>query len=623
MYRVVIINGIDKITVNEPTANKDAPRIMSGVYHPVLSQPDSFEFVLPIMNPGWGNIKGLNTKVKVINIEDNSILFTGRVLPYKDEQTDNGIFDGDYTCEGSLAYLNDTLTRRWNYTNQTPEQILTDLLSKHNEKMDTSRQIQLGIVEITTAITIDTNFETTLNAILTKLRNILGGDIRVQERNEILYLDYLKAQGTDNGVKIELDQNQSSISRQYDPSDVITRLIGHGYGEGINQLDITSENNGSEYVENSDAINEYGIIEGLYTNSEIQNAFTLLQATKTALEQNKQPAVVIDTSMVDRSVLAEYNFERFELGDTLNLLNNVLKLDVSARVTEIQFDILTPWDKDIVISTRSITLTEQIIDLKQRTTSIENAPQGNTCLFALTKAENADATHPITFDLDVPPEAININKVYINLHGRKYRAYERGATSEDIIATSGASSKTTSDDGGSNTPTSSSGGNHRHMMFDVSPTQIEDKDTLTGTFIASSDGNADNTAVALMANLAVDDFSNNKPLYTNTSSGNHSHTVEIPKHNHGMEHTHKITIPKQELSIEYGIYEGEYPKNVKVSVNGTDAGVKYGDGTTGIDEYNIDITSRINAGNNKIEITTDQNGRIEAIVYAQIFIQSK
>ncbi|AGK95417.1 phage tail protein [Clostridium pasteurianum] len=655
MYRVIIINGEETTIVNEPIANQEAPKVTTGDYHNILSQPDSFDFAIPIMNPGWGKIKCLKTKVKIIDTRDNSTLFVGRVVPYKDGEDTSGIFDGQATCEGALGYLNDSLTRRWHLANKTPEEILQFLLDQHNSTMGSgnSRKIQLGTVEPTLAITVDTNFESTLNTIITKLVNILGGDIRVQERDGILYLDYLNSIGQDRNVTVMMNENMDSITRENDPSDLANRLICHGYGEGINQLDISSVNNGVIYVEDEDSIAEYGVIEGHYTNSEIQNAYTLMQAGKTALKDSKQPKVTLDTSMTDRSVLEEYNFEKYNLGDTLHIMNSILDIDVYARVTEEKFSILAPQDKDIVISTRPLGFIDQIIDLKQRTASIENAPQGNTCLISLNKAENADATHPITFDLDIPDEAININKVYINLHGRPYRAYEKGATAQQVVSTSGPSSKSTSDSGGQSTQTSTSGGastqtssngggatvtssgggGHTHLIGmntggDTKPSTYRD-------FLCSASQGQDTTwfklAVSndyLGANLytySTTDHTHDVSVPSHSHSVSipgHTHNVSIPSHSHGMDHTHEITIPEQDITIKYGIYEDTYPKNVKISVNGNDVGVNYS-GDAAIDEYNIDITAHVNKGNNKVEITTDQNGRVEATVYAQIFIQSK
>lgn len=77
MYRVIIINNGEEAIVNEPTANQDAPHITDGDYHSILSQPDSFDFTIPIMNPGWEKIKGLKTKIKVIDTRDKSTLFVG------------------------------------------------------------------------------------------------------------------------------------------------------------------------------------------------------------------------------------------------------------------------------------------------------------------------------------------------------------------------------------------------------------------------------------------------------------------------------------------------------------------------------------------------------------------
>jgi hypothetical protein len=94
---------------------------------------------------------------------------------------------------------------------------------------------------------------------------------------------------------------------------------------------------------------------------------------------------------------------------------------------------------------------------------------------------------------------------------------------------------------------------------------------------------------------------------------NHQHDID---HTHGMDHTH-------DNSLVYGIYEGTYPNNVNIIINGQSFGVSYGDGSNPIDYMNLNITPFVHKGNNKIQITTSQNGWIDATVYSQIFIQSK
>lgn len=583
MYQVSIFKNNVETIVHYPSANKEAPHVLSLNMKESLSQAEELSFSMPYGNPGYSLIEGLITKVKVYDTRDSSVVFSGRVIPIKDGMNADGKFTNQVTCEGAMNYLVDTQTRRWNFTNKTPSEILQYLLNQHNSKVDSSRRIQLGTIQVTQPITIDTNYETTLNTIITKLRNVLGGDIRVQERNGVLYLDYLLAQGANNGVKIELRKNLKEIIREYDPTDIVTRVIPLGYGEGINQLDITKVNSNIEYIEDSIAIAKYGIIEGVATNKDLQNADTLKIYGQTILNEKKQPSLSYSITALDLSVLTGYENEKYNLGDTLETIVDIMNIDVFARVIERYRDMLNnPWNPKLTISTRPITLTDQIISLKQRNLTLENAPQGNTCIFPLMKAENTDSYHPIEFDLDIPQEAININRVYLNIHGRKYRV-----DSKD----------------------SKAGGSYQRAS------EVQAKSTTVNAWQSLDDPNYSITPpTGIGQQYVLVNTVNGFQVVDFYAFGHiHNFNVTIPAINID-DHTHEQVL---------GIVEGTFPKNVKIKVNNNDIGVNLGNGNSGFDQYNIDITPYVHIGNNKIQITTEQNGRIDAVVYSQIFIQSK
>jgi phage minor structural protein len=605
MYSVSLFNGAVETVIHYPSADKDTPHLLTLPFKESLSQAEQLSFSIPYGNPGYSIVEGLVTKVKVIDTRDNSVVFSGRALNTKDGMSSDGKFINQVTCEGAMSYLCDSQTRRWNFLNQTPTQILTYLLDQHNLKVDVSKKIYVGTIQKTQPITIDTNYETTLNAIVTKLHNILGGDLKVRETAGILYLDYLTSQGANNGVKVQIGINAKQMIREYDPADVVTRVIPLGYGEGINQLDIKAVNGGIEFIEDATAMAKYGVIEGLVTNKDLQNASTLKIYGETVLAEKKQPKLIIDTAMVDRSVLVQYSMEKYGLGDTLQVVADIVSINVSARVIERERDLInSPWDPTLTISTRTITLSDQMIDLKQRNLTLEQAPQGNTCIFPIQAAENADLGNPIRLDLDIPAETININRVSINLHGRKYRAYEKG------MAAGGSSSSTTatSSSGGSSTPTS-------------------DPSSATSTDASSASSTAGEDPHRHWKEGDPPD-----PDRTGWAVTTHNHSIP---HTHGIGHTHGVSIgshqhtvpipsiPEHAHAIDYGIFESTFPLNTRIKVNGIDIGLNFGDGSSSFDEYNLDITSHIFIGNNKIEISTEQNGRIEAIIYSQIFIQSK
>src|SRR5699024_12625334 len=50
--------------------------------------------------------------------------------------------------------------------------------------------------------------------------------------------------------EIRYGKNLAQIEWESDPSNIVNRLYPLGYGEGVNQLDITRVNGGVEYIEN-------------------------------------------------------------------------------------------------------------------------------------------------------------------------------------------------------------------------------------------------------------------------------------------------------------------------------------------------------------------------------------
>lgn len=615
--------------------------------------PDNFSFSILKMNDGYDKVFGLITKVKVTDTRDNNVVFSGRIIPITDSMESDGKFIKNVECESAMAYLNDTRTRRWRYQDQTPTQILTDLLTKHNNKVDDSRKIYLGTVEITQSITIDTNYETTLNAIITKLHNILGGDLQVRETAGVLYLDYLNSIESDNGVQIRLGYNQKSLVKDYDPNDLITTLIPLGYGEGINQLGISGVNSGVDYLENAEAVNKYGIMEGQETNKDIQNANTLKIWGQNLLDQNCQEKVTVKCDILDLSTLG-IDSQLF-LGDTVNIINSVMDFNVNARVIEKETDLLNPQNPSLTLDTRKNSQSDQITELKQRTAILQNAPQGNTFINSIPFNGNMDESHSIKIPIWLSPDILYVNRVRLFIESQKFRAYEKGmAGGGGTTTTTGSSSKTTSDSGGQSTETSSSGGSstqtsssagqstqtsaaggdHKHVMFYATSDMSISPVSHSVLTCSDSDGNG------IDFNIDAASSSAGKNLYTMGSSGTHSHSVTtpshthsvnipahthdvtIPSHTHGMDHIHSITIPDHTHEIQYGIFEDTYPADVQIKVNGqVISGINLTDGSN----LDIEISQYIGEAGQTytLEITSSRRGRIAGMVDIQAFIQTK
>ena len=622
MFEVILINGATSTTIHYPSADKTYPHFLNLPFKEILSQAEQLSFSMPFGNPGYGIIQGLTSKIRVVDTRDDSTVFSGRVMNVKDGMSSSGIFTNEVVCEGALNYLCDTQTRRWHFQDQDPIQILTFLLNEHNSKVDNSRNIYVGIVEITQNITIDTNYETTLNAIVTKLHNILGGDLVIRETAGVLYLDYLTDQGVNNEVKIRIGTNAKQMIREYDPTDVITRAIPMGYGEGINQLVINSVNSGIEYLEDATAKVKYGVIEGIVVNKDIQNANTLKIYGQTVLDEKKRPKLLIDTAVIDRSVLAQYEFEKYGLGDTLNISD----FGVYARVVERDRDLInSPWSPTLAISTRPITLSTQIGDLKQRNLNLEQCPQGSTYIDTFGYAENIDETHSFQLPIWLSPDILYVNRVRLHVDSQKYRAYEKGvaagggstsgASSE---STSGASSSSTS--GASSSSTSDAGGTVSSASGGGATTSAAGADSESTYEIGTVDGLGADV-------MGILNDANGISLQQHMHFINWAHTHNAPahthiggSHTHGMAHTH--VIPPHIHAIEYGIFEDTYPADVQIKINDVVIpGVSLSDGG------NLDMDISLYVGTPgetyNLEVTSSRNGRVNVWCSVQAFIQIK
>lgn len=116
------------------------------------------------------------------------------------------------------------------------------------------------------------------------------------------------------------------------------------------------------------------------------------------------------------------------------------------------------------------------------------------------------------------------------------------------------------------------------------------------------------------------------PLTVNVPD--HGHNVRIPGHSHSVSipsHTHSVTIPDHTHDIVYGIFEGTTARSVTILVDGNAVPASE------ISKREIDVSPWLAKDENgkitrnswhEIQIVPDQLTRIEANLFAQVFIQS-
>lgn len=365
MYSVGIFNNNVETIIHYPNTDKEAPHLSKLPLKEGLSQVDSLSFVLYPNNPGYNNLFELSTKVKVIDTRDDTTRVTGRILDINEKMDSNGLFYKEVLCEGSLSYLNDSKQRANAFLTSNVVTFLTQILTIHNGKVDASKQIQVGNVDVTGSVAHSCNFKSTLAEILA-VKEKIGGDIRVRENYGILYMDWLQSFSA-NTVDVTLGENMKDMIKGKDLTSLGTRIVPLG----ANNLTIESVNGGLDYIEDAIAKATYGVIEKTVEYKDIIDATELYNTCLSDLSNYTQPLFLLESNALDLSYITGNKAEQFEVGVNLHLLNPVMGVDSIYKAVQADYpDLLQPYDPKLTIANFPIKSSNQFNDLKK--SSIQN-----------------------------------------------------------------------------------------------------------------------------------------------------------------------------------------------------------------------------------------------------------
>lgn len=155
---------------------------------------------IPPMHPYTDKLKKLDTILSLW--QDDALLFRGRIL--NDEYDLYGM--RKLEAEGELAYLNDSIQPLAVYHDMTVSGYFTQLLEIHNAQVEEDRRFvpgQVTVEDSNDSLYRQSNYENTLDAMLDKLVDRLGGYLVVRyDTNGTRYLDCLKEYGNVNSQRI-------------------------------------------------------------------------------------------------------------------------------------------------------------------------------------------------------------------------------------------------------------------------------------------------------------------------------------------------------------------------------------------------------------------------------------
>ena len=381
MYLVTIINNDIETVINAVSTDINTPRI-SGTIKQGINCIDSFTFSILPNNPGYNLIYPYKTLVKVFNVKSRKYEFIGRVLTPSGSMDSSGLISKQYICESELAYLIDSSQIYGEYHNITIEKYLEIMLNRHNLNREDHKKIYLGNVTVkdsNDSIYKYLSYDSTWKNIEEDLLDTYGGELKLRYEDDKKYLDYLIEIGEKKETEIRLGKNIKDITNDIDPTNYITRLVPLGAklqkyetGEDGTQTEVDSEerltiesvNNGINYIDDPEAIEEFGIIEGFVTYDDVNDVNNLFRKGKEYLA-SQRILVSNKVSALDLSIIG-LDVDSFEVGNYYPLTHELLGINYYVRIIEKSISIENPHSSTITLGDKQKDIKQYQLDNKKR-----------------------------------------------------------------------------------------------------------------------------------------------------------------------------------------------------------------------------------------------------------------
>ncbi|MCB2300660.1 phage tail protein [Clostridium tagluense] len=350
MYKISIFNKGVETVINYPSADTSMPKILNQKLNKKRGQAGSLSFSILTNNAGYNLVTRIATLITVIDVRDNKEVFSGRIYSIKSSMDNSGLFKKEIVCEGEMNYLHDTVVHSIIYEDKTPLDMITTFLNAHNSSVEEYKKIYVGNINVDDWLFFTANLETTLDAIIKYVYNEELGYLQLRKVNGIKYLDYIKTT-TDKIVNIELTKNMMDLIEN-DDKDFGTRIVP----VGANNLTIENVNAGLNYLEDTRAVSEFGII---YKTVEFKDIETDIELKSQCLSQLSSYTTVkksLEVGALDLATLANTSADMIDENTSVHMINSVMGVDETWKVVEYDVDLTEAWQPKLTLSNKAITL---------------------------------------------------------------------------------------------------------------------------------------------------------------------------------------------------------------------------------------------------------------------------
>ncbi|HHA7284045.1 TPA: phage tail protein [Streptococcus pneumoniae] len=378
--------SVKKKVIHSPYSRK-GNKILSGTITQAQNAINEFTFTMPMQNSLYQKLVPFQSIIQVVNLYDDEIEFEGRVLTTSNKMTSTG-FVQEVVCEDFLSFFHDSAQSFRKLQNTGAKAYLREILNQHNSQVEDYKRIHLGTVTVNSKTDKPwryLGYEPTWDAIRERIIANIGGYLTLRRESDAFYLDWTSSIGENQDSPIQLSRNIKSASREISFDGIATQIMPIGADENNNQnenkeeqgsdvtrkqIDISSVNGGKIWLEDVELVAKFGIIRKPVIWTEIDNDQVLKNRGLQYLKNQKIALAKWTVSAVER-YLIDSRYVKFKIGNTHPILNAPLSGIERLQIIEKKIDILNPQSVDLVIGSKSQSLSAYQLQSQEAIESIE------------------------------------------------------------------------------------------------------------------------------------------------------------------------------------------------------------------------------------------------------------
>ena len=324
-----------------------------------LNKTGSFNFTIYPDHPYYNLVKKMKSIITVY--QDDYLLFRGRVL---DDEV--GWFNEKvFSCEGDMAFLLDSIQRPFSYTG-TPAEFISYVLGLHNAQVDATKHFLAGNVTVEGYITHDAeDYPTTKDVLEKALLEPLGGYLMTRYEDGLAYVDYLADINLLAPQAIQFGKNLLDLKRIRKGEDIATVIIPLGAemkddeGNDIGRLTIASVNGGADFIQDSDAIAQFGTIVKSVTFDDITDATELKTKGQAYLADSVNLMESLELTAADLATTGQ-DVTSFHIGTQVRVTSDPHGLNQLFLVSKLSINLLDPAANKITLGKSILAFSEAV-----------------------------------------------------------------------------------------------------------------------------------------------------------------------------------------------------------------------------------------------------------------------